>query len=90
MNRIERMKKLLSPLEAELLEIRDDSKNHAGHAGARPEGETHYHISIVSNAFAGMNRVDRHRKVQGLLAQEFETGLHALQIKTRTPDETSR
>jgi BolA protein len=89
MNRAQRMKKILESLQPEQLEIRDDSGNHAGHSGARPEGETHYHIRIVSTAFEGRSRIDRHRMVQALLAPEFESGLHALQLRTLTPAEAN-
>lgn len=76
---------LTQALEPEQLEIRDDSSKHAGHAGARPEGQTHYHITIVSCKFAGLSRVDRHRMVMGLLKEEFSGGLHALVLDLRHP-----
>ncbi|MEL6323506.1 MAG: BolA family protein, partial [Pseudomonadota bacterium] len=60
------------------LEIKDDSARHAGHAGAAPGGETHYSVRIVSEAFAEMSRVERQRAVNQALADEFNTGLHAL------------
>lgn len=66
------------------LEITDDSGKHAGHAGARPEGETHYTVKIVSDRFAGLSRVAMQRAVMGALQPEFETGLHALSIKARS------
>lgn len=72
---------------AALVEIADDSHRHAGHAGARPEGETHYSLRIVSPAFAGMNRVARQRAVHAALAAEFDGGLHALSLTLRTPEE---
>ncbi|TWB05962.1 BolA family protein [Gluconacetobacter diazotrophicus] len=77
-----------------ILEIEDDSARHAGHAGARhagrgPEttGETHYNILLVSGAFGGISRVQRSRLVHDLLADEFASGLHALSLTLRTPDE---
>ena len=66
------------------LEILDDSHKHAGHSGARPEGETHYTVRIVSAAFAGQTRVAMQRAVLAALQPEFETGLHALSIKARS------
>ncbi len=72
------------------VEVRDDSALHAGHAGARPEGETHYGVTVVSPAFAGMNRVARSRAVHEALAEEFAGGLHALALALRTPEEAGR
>ena len=79
--------KLTAALQPTRLAIRDDSQRHAGHAGARPEGETHFHVEIVSAAFAGQNRVARQRRVYGLLAEELAGPVHALALKTLTPDE---
>jgi BolA protein len=70
-----------------ILEVVDDSHRHAGHAGARPEGETHYSVRLVSPAFAGVSRVDRHRKVNAVLAAEFGQGLHALALTLKAPGE---
>jgi stress-induced morphogen len=70
-----------------LLEIVDDSARHAGHAGARPGGETHYTVLMVSPAFRGMNRVARSRAVHAALADEFADGMHALSLVLRTPEE---
>lgn len=69
------------------LEIIDDSAKHAGHAGARPGGETHYTVLMVSEHFAGMNRVARSRAVHEALAAEFAGGLHALALTLRSPAE---
>lgn len=65
----------------ETLEVTDDSARHAGHAGAAPEGETHFNVRITSAQFAGLSRVARQRAINKALAEEFETGLHALSIK---------
>lgn len=67
------------------LVIEDESHRHAGHAGARPEGETHYRIIIHAPAFAGRSRLEVHRLVNQALAEEFENGLHALSIEARAP-----
>lgn len=66
-----------SPIE---LRIRDESHLHAGHAGAAPGGETHYAVMIRSPALEKLSRIGRHRAINAVLAQEFETGLHALTI----------
>jgi BolA protein len=69
------------------LEIVDESDRHAGHSGARPGGETHYRLHIVSPAFVGKSRIERHRMVNALLAAEFTSGLHALAIAAAAPEE---
>ena len=63
--------------------VTDDSHRHAGHAGARPGGQTHFSIEIVSGAFEGKSRVDTHRAINTLLAEEFSDGVHALAISAR-------
>lgn len=86
MNRQQRMEAVLRTAFApEQLEIRDDSASHAGHVGARPGGETHYAVHIVSKQFEGMSRIAQHRAVQQALAAEFESGLHALVINASAP-----
>ena len=67
--------------------VRDDSALHAGHAGARPAGETHYAVRVVWAGFAGEGRVARQRAVNAALAAEFAAGLHALAIEARAPGE---
>ncbi len=71
----------------ERLEVIDESHRHAGHAGARAGGQTHYAVLLVSESFAGQSRVARHRLVNAALAAEFDTGLHALTLTLRTPME---
>jgi len=71
------------------LEIIDQSARHAGHAGARPEGETHFAVVLVSPLFRGVSRVQRSRAVHEVLAREFGTGLHALSLTLRTPEEAA-
>ncbi len=70
-----------------LLRVTDDSARHAGHAGARPGGETHYSVLLVSPAFRGQSRVARSRAVHAVLAEEFADGMHALSLTLRTPEE---
>jgi BolA family transcriptional regulator, general stress-responsive regulator len=72
------------------LEISDESHRHAGHEGARPEGETHFSVVIVSAAFIGRNRVDRQRLVHQTLADELATRVHALSLTTLAPNEDVR
>jgi BolA protein len=83
-------RKLTQALAPTQLAVIDDSRRHAGHAGARPEGETHFRVEIVAPAFAGLSRIERQRLVHGLLADELETRVHALSLVTRTPEEAAR
>ncbi len=69
------------------IEVIDESYRHAGHAGARPEGETHFSVTIVSAVFIGESRVSRQRLVYQALAEELATRIHALSLTTLTPDE---
>jgi BolA protein len=65
----------------------DDSARHAGHGGTRPEGETHFSVTMSAAAFRAMSRVERSRQVHAALAVEFASGLHALSVNLRTPEE---
>ncbi len=71
-------KKLTEAFAPESLRVEDESHLHAGHAGHRPGGQTHYRVYIVSEAFRGKSRIDRHRSINAALAQELAAGLHAL------------
>ena len=85
-NRSERIRSKLTQVFApEALEVVDDSARHAGHAGAAPEGETHFNVKITSAQFEGMSRVERQREVNAALKEEFDNGLHALSIKANAP-----
>ena len=87
-NRAERIRRaLLAAFPAAAVDVVYDSHRHAGHTGARPEGETHYSVRVVSPAFAGLNRVSRSRAAHAALEAEFGTGLHALSLRLLTPDE---
>ena len=79
--------KLEAALSPSLLVIDDDSAKHAGHSGAREGGETHFSIRIVSASFAGLNRVQRQRKVYAAVAEELAERVHALSLVTLTPEE---
>lgn len=72
----------------ERLEVIDDSARHSGHAGTRESGESHFNVVIVSSAFEGLSRVERQRRVNAALKDQFDAGLHALSIKAITPGET--
>lgn len=81
--------RLTEALSPETLEIEDQSHLHKGHVGARPEGETHFHVRIVSAAFAGQSRVNRQRNVYKLLKAEMDERVHALALETLTPEEAA-
>jgi BolA family transcriptional regulator, general stress-responsive regulator len=82
MNRLDRITATLKDaLQPSRLEVIDDSHKHAGHAGASPDGETHYTVVITSEAFKGLTRVQIHQKIYALLDAELQSGLHALAIK---------
>jgi BolA family transcriptional regulator, general stress-responsive regulator len=74
----------LQPTE---LTVTDESEKHHGHAGWREGGETHFQVYIVSEAFSGKSRVERHRLVNDLLKGAFDRGLHALAIQAKAPGE---
>lgn len=82
--------KLTAGLSPQRLEVIDESSCHAGHAGARPEGETHFRVEIVSAAFEGQPRLVRQRRVHEILADELKGGVHALSLVTLTPAEAAR
>jgi BolA protein len=80
-------KGLRDALQPRLLDIVDESHLHAGHAGAREGGESHYRLNVVADAFSGKSRVERHRLVNDALKPAFERGLHAVAIKANAPGE---
>ena len=87
MTRVERIRSLLdAALSPRSIEVVDDSARHAGHAGAR-DGRGHFNVDIVSDAFAGVAPLARHRKVYAALGDMMETDIHALSIRARTPEE---
>jgi len=87
-SRRERMSaKLEEAFQPLRLEIVDESASHAGHAGSRAEGETHFSVEIVSAAFIGKSRLDRQRLINRVLAGEFAAALHALRLKALAPEE---
>lgn len=85
--RADRIQALLAPLVPLACHVRNDSARHHGHAGDDGSGETHFHVTVVSDRFAGLSRVARHRLVMDLLTPEFADGLHALALDVRTSSE---
>jgi len=85
-NRTERIReKLIEAFEPTEIEVSDDSARHAGHAGASAQGETHYNVTLIAEAFRGLGRVQAQRAIHGVLSDEFENGLHALSLKVSAP-----
>lgn len=81
--RQDRIREALSTLSPSELTITDDSEKHRGHGGWREGGETHYHIHLRAAALNGLSRVECHRRINALLAEEFRTGLHALALDAK-------
>jgi BolA protein len=79
--------KLTRAFAPQSLAVEDESHLHAGHAGHRPEGQTHYRVYIVSEAFVGKSRLERHRMINATLASELAGGVHALAIHAAAPGE---
>jgi BolA protein len=79
--------KLREAFAPESLDVTDESHLHEGHAGHRPGGETHFRVYIVSPAFEGKSRVERHRMINATLAAELAGSVHALAIKAQAPGE---
>jgi len=77
--------KLRRALDAREIEVIDESHLHAGHAGAR-EGGGHFRVTVISEQFAGLNRVASQRLIYGILAEEMKSEIHALSIKASAPD----
>jgi BolA protein len=69
------------------LRVEDESHQHEGHSGHRPGGETHFRLYIVSDAFRGKSRLERHRMINTALAGELAGGVHALAIHAAAPGE---
>ena len=79
--------KLREAFSPESLEVSDESHLHEGHAGHRPGGETHFRVYIVSQAFQGKSRIERHRMINAALARELADRVHALAIHAQAPGE---
>ena len=88
LSRASRIENLLrARFEPDRMELADESSRHAGHAGASPDGETHFRLRMAAQAFAGLSRVARQRLVNEVLHEEFANGLHALAMELRAPGE---
>ena len=72
--------KLKYGLNPSFIEVKDISHQHAGHAGWREGGETHFHVTLTADAFEGKSRLQRHRMVNDLLAEELASSIHALEL----------
>jgi len=81
--------KLEAAFSPEVLDIEDDSARHHGHAGAAPGGESHFNVTIIARAFAGLGRVQRQRAVHAALAEELAGPVHALSIRALAPGEAA-
>jgi BolA protein len=79
--------KLREAFSPESLEVQDESHLHEGHAGHRPAGETHFRLYIVSEAFKGKSRIERHRMINAALAAELAGSVHALALHAKAPGE---
>lgn len=77
--------KLSQAFMPQALDVIDESHLHAGHAGSHPDGESHFRVKIVSEAFTGKSRVDAHRMVNETLKEDLETRVHALAIQASAP-----
>lgn len=86
------VKKIEEAYAPERLSVVNESHLHAGHAGGSPDGsgETHFRVRVVSPAFAGMSRIERHRALNDLLSAEIADGVHALALEPAAPGEAVR
>lgn len=88
MHPVERaIRERLAPLQPVRLDLRDESAQHAGHAGSRPSGGSHWQLTIVSEAFRGHNPVARHRMVYEALGDLMKRDIHALRIEAFPPEQ---
>lgn len=89
MHAVERaMRERLAALAPVALQVEDESAQHAGHAGARPSGGSHWRLTIVSEAFRGKNAVARHRMVYEALGDLMKRDIHALKIEASAPEQS--
>jgi len=87
MHAVERaMRDKLASLDPLALELEDESAQHAGHAGSRPSGRSHWRLAIVSEAFRGKSAVARHRMVYEALGDLMKRDIHALKIEASAPE----
>lgn len=79
--------KIEAGLTPDVLEIINESHLHAGHQGSPGSGESHFRLKVIASAFAGKSRLERHRMVNDLLADELAGPVHALAVRASAPDE---
>ncbi len=77
--------KLRAAFSPALLDVIDESHLHHGHSGSHPSGESHFRVKITAEAFRGLSRVEQHRRVNAVLAEELKSRVHALAIETMVP-----
>ena len=77
--------KLTKAFNPQMVEVIDESHEHAGHAGWRESGETHFRVRMVAEAFSGQSRVARQRAVNRCLEAELATTVHALAMELKAP-----
>ena len=88
MHAVERaMREKLASLDPLQLELEDESAQHAGHAGSRPSGGSHWRLAIVSEAFRGQSAVARHRMVYEAFGDLMKRDIHALKIEASAPEQ---
>ncbi len=80
-------RKIEESLRPQALIIENRSAHHAGHAGDNGTGESHFHLTIVADCFRGLSRVERHRLVNNILSTELKGPIHALALRTISPEE---
>lgn len=78
--------RLENALQAETIQVEDESHQHVGHAGAR-DGRGHFHVLVISAQFQGKTPIQRHRMVYQAMGELMQTDIHALAIDAYTPDE---
>jgi BolA family transcriptional regulator, general stress-responsive regulator len=78
----DKLRAAFSPLA---LSVIDESHQHAGHSGAHALGESHFRVKIMAEAFKGQSRVNQHRMVNSVLAEELKTRVHALALEISAP-----
>jgi len=81
--------KLRETFSPTYLKVVDESHLHVGHANYKPGGESHFNVTVVSSAFCGLNRIQRHQKVYDCLKNELKNGVHALSLTTLSPEEAA-
>jgi len=82
--------KLTAAFTPQSLDVVDESHQHVGHTGHRPGGQTHFRVHIVSEAFRGKSRIERHRMINQILSSELASGVHALAIHANSRGKAER